>query len=106
MTLTDHPKFGGSELRMSSRPDLVAAFKVFESRKDEFSCLEAFYCAEMMYRQIRAVPFLPGMIQDSTLLHIQVALRLVLGQLHRHQECKVLLLSVLVSGTCKILSSG
>jgi hypothetical protein len=32
-TLTDHPKFGGSELSMSSNVDRVAAVKVFESMK-------------------------------------------------------------------------
>jgi hypothetical protein len=34
-TLTDHPKFGGSELSMSSSVDRVAAVKVFESTIQE-----------------------------------------------------------------------
>jgi len=40
MTLTDQPRFGGSELRMSKSVDRVVALRVFESERGHGSSSE------------------------------------------------------------------
>jgi hypothetical protein len=83
MTLTDHPKFVGSEQRVSRSEDLVSAVKVFESCK--ISAYSPSTAGEA-HLQNPVPPTFPDMILDNMLPHKLKALKRVLGPPHLRQE--------------------
>ena len=57
MTLTDQPRFGGSELRMSRSVDRVVALRVFESERGMVLHLESIYSSHIPANPSSSISF-------------------------------------------------
>jgi hypothetical protein len=100
MTLTDHPKFEGSERRVLRSEDLVSAVKVFESCK--LSAYSQSTLGESDLQNLVPPTFL-DMILDNMPLHKPRALGRVPAPPHLHQGYRDRLQSGLSNGMYMIL---